>query len=210
MRSLPALSAGHGRPKDVVIEQCEPVFQGYFRVDRYTLRHALYDGGMSDPLVRDVFERGQVAAVLPVDPQTDSVVLIEQFRPGAYAAGLSPWLLECVAGVIETGEDAAQVARRESVEEAGLSIERLEFIVRYLSSPGATSETVTLFAGEVDASNAGGLHGLAEEGEDIRVLTMPVDEAVARLDAGQIVNAKTCIALQWLARHYERLKTSWT
>ena len=161
-------------------------------------------------LTREILERGRVAAVLPVDPVRDRVVLIEQFRPGAWAADRDPWLVECVAGVIEPGETPEELARREALEEAGCVVTDLVPIATFLTSPGATTETVRLFCGRVDSEGVGGLHGLAGEGEDIRVTAMPVEDAVALLDEGRIVNAKTIIALQWIARHYDSLKTRWT
>lgn len=196
--------------REVRVVEREVAFQGYFRVDRYRLRHAQHAGGLGPELQREVFERGHVAAVLPVDPVLERVVLIEQFRPGAYAAGWDPWLLECVAGVLEAGETGADLSRREAVEEADLVITELEPIARFLTSPGATSETVELFCGRVDASAAGGVHGLEEEGEDIRVHSFTVGEALTLLDEGRIVNAKTIIALQWLARHYDALRARWS
>ena len=197
-------------PRAVDVLEREVAFQGHFRVDRYRLRHECYAGSMSGELVREVFERGQVAAVLPVDPATATVVLIEQFRAGAHACGWHPWLLECVAGVIEPGESPEAVCRREAEEESGCRITDLVPIVApFLSSPGACSETVSLFCGRVDASAAGGIHGLAAEGEDIRVGTWSFDEAIALLDAGRILNAKTIIALQWLALNRDRLLARW-
>lgn len=191
-----------------IVEKTSP-YEGYYRVDRFRVRHSLHDGGTSALLEREVFDRGHVGAVLPVDPVHDKVVLIEQFRPGALAAGWHPWVIECVAGVIEEGEQPEDLARREAVEEAGCTISDLKPVFRFLTSPGASSETVTLFAGRVDSSNVGGIHGLAEEGEDIRVLVMRVDEALALLRDGRIVNAKTIIALQWLAANYSVLKAEW-
>jgi len=187
----------------------ETVFQGYFRIDRYRLRYALFEGGKSGEIVREVFERGQVAAVLLVDPDRDAVVLIEQFRPGPYAAGDNPWLIEIVAGIIERGERAEEMARRESLEEADCEVIDLMPVMRFYTSPGASTERVMLFCGRVDSSTAGGVHGLDEEGEDIRVHVASVDEAAALLANDRIVNAKTIIALQWLASNYERIKTRW-
>ena len=195
--------------REVRVLEREAVFKGYFRVDRYRLRHSLHAGGMGPELLREVFERGHVAAVLPVDPLRERVILIEQFRPGAHAAGWEPWLLECVAGVLEPGETPEQLCEREAVEEAGLRITALEPIARFLTSPGACSETVALYSGRVDASGAGGLHGLAHEGEDIRVHDFSVAEAISLLDEGRIVNAKTVIALQWLALHWDTLRRQW-
>ena len=123
MRSHPPLS-----PADVkVVERATP-FQGYFRLDHYRLKHRLFEGGWSGEMSREVFERGHAVAVLPYDPDRDEVVLIEQFRPGAYAAlasewfddGASPWLVECVAGIIDKGENPDDVARRELIEEPGV------------------------------------------------------------------------------------------
>ena len=196
--------------REVQVLERESVFQGYFRVDRYRLRHSQHAGGMGPELEREVFERGHVAAVLPVDPVRERVVLIEQFRPGAHAAGWDQWLLECVAGVLEPGETPEQLCEREAVEEAGLTVTALTPIARFLTSPGACSETVALYCGRVDAGGAaGGLHGLDHEGEDILVHEFAVAEAVALLDAGRIVNAKTIIALQWLALNWESLRARW-
>ncbi len=193
---------------DEVIDK-RTVFEGHFRIERYHLRHTLHAGGMSETLSRELFERGQVAAVLPVDPVRDEVILIEQFRIGPYAVGWDPWLLEGVAGIIEDGESPEDVARRETLEEAGCEITDLVPVMHYISSPGACSETVALYCGRVDASGAGGVHGLADEGEDIKVMVYPVAEAIGLLDSGRIVNAKTIIALQWLALNYADLKRRW-
>ncbi len=194
---------------DVDIIARANVYQGYFRIDRYRLRHRLHDGRDSPALEREVFERGHVAAVLPVDPVRDELVLIEQFRAGAYAAGWQPWLLECVAGIVEDGESSEEVARREAREEANCVISDLVPVHRFLSSPGASSETVTLYGGRTRTGGLGGVHGLPEEGEDIKVHVMSVSSALALLRRGRIVNAKTLVALQWLALEYPALKQRW-
>lgn len=187
----------------------QTAFRGYFAIDRLRLRYPLYAGGMSGEVVREVLERGQVAAVLLVDPDRDAVVLIEQFRPGPYAAGDEPWLIEVVAGVIEGGEDAQAMARREAREEADCEIKDLLPVMRFYTSPGASTESVTLFCGRVDCTAAGGIHGLEEEGEDIRVIVLSVTDALALLREGKIVNAKTIIAVQWLALNYDSVKARW-
>ena len=92
----------------------EVAFQGYFKVVRYFFRHTLHKGGMSGVISREVFERGQAGGVLMYDPQRDEVVMIRQFRAGAYAAGHHPWVWEVVAGIIEENETAEQMIRRES------------------------------------------------------------------------------------------------
>ncbi len=198
------------RPDDVEIIAREAAYEGRFRLDRYRLRHRLFAGGMGPELTREVFERGHAAALLPYDPVLDQVVLIEQFRIGAYAAGRTAWLTEVVAGIVEAGETPAEVVRRELTEETGLElIGAPEPVTEFLVSPGGTSETVTLFCGRVDASTADGIHGIKDEGEDIRVLVLPVAEALARLKAGRIDNSPAIIALQWLALNREALRRKW-
>lgn len=193
----------------VVVDEHRRVFDGYFKIDRYTLRHSLHAGGMSPAVVREVLERGQVAAVLPVDPQRRQLVLIEQFRPGAHALCWDPWLLECVAGIIEEGELAEEVCRREAVEEAGCSLTDLIPMAHYLASPGACSESVSLYCGRVDSEHVGGLHGLASEGEDIKVQCYDYAAARALLEEGRILNAITIIALQWFFMHQQLVEQQW-
>ena len=183
--------------------------QGFFRIDRFRLQHELFAGGWSEPLTRELFERGHAAAILPYDPKRDAVVMIEQFRIGALEAPGGPWLMEIVAGIIEPGEQPEQVARRESVEEAGLEIGRCEAICDYLVSPGGTSEGIALFCGEVDASGAAGIHGLPEEGEDIRVTSVAYEDAVQMLADGRLNSASVIIAMQWLMLNRERLRAQW-
>lgn len=184
-------------------------YEGFFRIERYHLRHRLFNGGWSRELVREVFERGHAAAVLPYDPVLDRVVLIEQFRIGALQAPGGPWLVEIVAGIIEAGETPEEVVRREAVEESGCHIHDLTPICEYLVSPGGTSERISLFCGRVDASQADGVHGLAEEEEDIRVMALTTDEAIAQMQAGVIQSAAPIIALQWLMINRDQLRRRW-
>ncbi len=201
-------NAGPGEPT-VEIAEHTIGYQGFFRLERYRLRHRLYDGGMSRWLNRELFERGHAAAALPYDPQRDCVVLLEQFRIGALAAPEGAWLLEIVAGIIEPGETADEVVRRETVEEAGCTLTDLEPICEYLVSPGGTSERISLFCGRVDAGAVGGIHGLAAEGEDIRVMAVGFAKALELLRSGRINSASPIIALQWLQMHRDRLRRQW-
>ncbi|MDI1285000.1 MAG: NUDIX domain-containing protein [Reyranella sp.] len=184
-------------------------FQGYFRVGRYSFRHTLFQGGQSRVIVREVFERGHAAAVLPYDPVRDEVVLIRQFRAGSYVAGRHPWTWETVAGIIEEGETPEQVVRREAVEEASLEISDLIPMHNLIASPGACSETCVLFLGRVDSATASGVFGLESEGENILVKVVPFVEARAMLDRGDIDNAAALIALQWLALHRDEIRARW-
>ncbi len=185
------------------------VFDGFFRMEKYRLSHTLFEGGWTPALSRELFERGHAVAILLYDPREDAVVLVEQFRIGCLDRSGSPWLLEIVAGMVEEGETEASVARRESVEEAGCSVGRMEFIARFWVSPGGTSETIALYCGEVDATLAGGVHGLEHEGEDILVHVLPYEALVERLQQGEINSATPLVAVQWLMMNRERLQRQW-
>jgi ADP-ribose pyrophosphatase len=195
--------------KDVEILEKSERYRGYFRIDRYRLRHRLFAGGWSGAFDREVFERGHAVGVLPYDPAADAIVLIEQFRIGALVAGMEPWLIEVVAGIVEEGEESEEVARREALEEAGLAIQALLPMCHYLVSPGASSEAVHLYCGRIDSRGAGGIHGLAEEHEDIRVDVLPYAEAMRWLAEGRITNATALIALQWLGLNRDRVRAAW-
>lgn len=194
----------------VEILERETVYQGFFRLDRYRLRHRTFAGEWSPELTREVFERGHCAALLPYDPKRDEVVLLQQFRLPALAAGHEPWLIEIVAGIVDPGETAEQVARRETREESGREAGRLEEIGTFLMSPGGASESIALYCGEIDAEGAGGIHGLPEEGEDIEVFALPAEEAFAKLRGGEIGNAIGAIALLWLEINRPSLRRRWT
>ncbi|MGI9450035.1 MAG: NUDIX domain-containing protein [Geminicoccaceae bacterium] len=183
---------------------------GYFKIVRYRLRHSLFEGGMGPEITREVFDRGQAVAVLPYDPTTDQVVLIEQFRPGAYGTEADPWLIETVAGIVEQGEEIEDVVKRETEEETGLYLQDLRPIARYFASPGGSSETVDLFIGHVKAADAGGIFGLASEGEDIKVHVLDYRTAMDWLQQGKIKVATTIIALQWLSLHRQDIRDQWT
>jgi len=194
---------------DATILGHEILWQGYFRMDRYRVSHRLFAGGWGEPVIREVFERGHAAALLPYDPVRDTVVLIEQFRIGALAAGANPWLIEIVAGIIEEGETPEDVVRREVVEEAGCPVDRIVPIMDVFTTPGGSSERIALFCGRVDGTGAGGIHGVADEGEDIRAFVQPLDAALTRIDRGEITNLIAVAALQWLALHRDRLRREW-
>lgn len=203
--------------KDVRVFTKSSPFKGYFRIDRYRLSHRLFEGGWSAPMTREVFERGHAVGVLLYDPGRDVVVLIEQFRIGAYAVQpsirfrrrVSPWLMEVVAGIVEKGESPEDVARRESREEAGCEILDLVHICDYMVTPGGSTETVILFCGRVRAPRHGSLHGIGSEHEDIRVHVVPSARALEWLDTGRACNSMIVIALQWFRLNRGRLRKRW-
>ncbi|WP_413111169.1 ADP-ribose diphosphatase [Thaumasiovibrio sp. DFM-14] len=194
---------------DVKLLGQETVFQGFFKMIRYRLQHKLFLGGWSQPFEREVFERGHAVALLPYDPVRDEVVLVEQFRIGAHLGECQPWQLEIVAGITEEGEVESEVAKREAYEEAGLSINTLQRVTRYLPSSGGCTETIELYVGLTDSSQAQGVHGLEDENEDIRVHVYSREDAYAKVVDGEIENAASIIALQWLQLNYQSLQQNW-
>jgi ADP-ribose pyrophosphatase len=195
--------------KQIEILKKEIVYSGFFRLEQYRLRHTLFTGGWSAEIVRELFVRGSCVAVLLYDPHTDHVVLIEQFRVGAIMRPDQAWLVEIVAGAIEEGETAEEVAYRESLEEAGCEIQELMVISEFYTTPGACAERITLFCGKVDCTVVEGIHGLDHEDEDILVRSVPFDEVYAMLESGEIDSAIPIIAIQWLALNKEKLKRMW-
>ena len=194
---------------DVEIIARETLYSGFFSMDLYRFRHRLFNGEMSGEIRREIFERGHAAVLLPFDPVRDEVVLVEQIRIAAYDVSESPWLLEMVAGMIEEGETGEDVARREALEEAGLVVGRTKPVLSYLAIPGGTSERLSIMVGEVDATTAEGIHGLADENEDIRVHVVSREQAYQWVEEGKIDNAASVIALQWLQLHYQTLRNEW-
>lgn len=197
------------RERDVQIEQDRLAHDGFMKVREYKLRHRRFDGDWGPLLSRELVQRRSAVGVLLFDPQRDEVALVEQFRVGALRDD-NPWLLELVAGLLDVeGESPQEVARREALEEANCTVGALEPIAEYFCSPGASNEYLYLYCGCSDLTGAGGVFGLAEEGEDIRVTAMPTARAFELLDAGHIRNAMTLIALQWLRIHRERMRELW-
>ncbi|MEW6309815.1 MAG: NUDIX domain-containing protein [Pseudomonadota bacterium] len=196
-------------PDDVQILRREQCFSGFYRLERLHLRHRLFAGGMGAELSRELFVRHDAVCVLPYDPRTDQVVLIEQFRVGAYGKVSNPWLIELVAGLIDKEEQPEEVARREAMEEAGVTLGELWPVTRYFPSPGGSDEQVHLYVARCDSTTAGGVFGLAEEGEDIRVHVWPLAQALQAVRDGRIDNAASIIALQWLALNRDDVRGVW-
>jgi ADP-ribose pyrophosphatase len=196
--------------QDVKIIEKKTVYQGFFRIHYYAVQHRLFAGGWSRTLEREVFDKEGAACALLYDPHVDKVVLIEQFRIGALADQESPWLIELVAGLLEPGETPEELVHRETQEEANLTVLDLQFICQYWVTPGVSTEQVNLFCAKVDATRANGIHGLPEEGEDIRVMVVDPEEAYQALEKGYIKNAPTIIGLQWLKLNKSLLQEKWT
>ncbi len=192
--------------KEFKILDREVAYKGFFRLEKYQIRHTLFQGGWGEEITRELFMRGNCVAVLLYDPIRDEVVLIEQFRAGAVLNPDRAWLIEIVAGAIEEGETAEEVAYRESVEEAGCKIKELTLINEFYTTPGGSSERISLFLGIVDTSNIGGVHGLDDEHEDILVSVAKFDEAFKMVQDGRIESGIPIIAIQWLYINRDKLR----
>jgi ADP-ribose pyrophosphatase len=193
------------------IAEDELVWSGRFPLQRVRFTYQRFDGTRSAELTWELWRRGQGVAMLPYDPWNDRVAMIEQFRLPVHAAGLPPIHRECIAGLLEPGEDPGEAAMREAEEEAGLQPDRVEPIGRFLLMQGGCDELMHLYCGRARLlQSVGASHGLVEEGEDIRVLIGSAEEAFAALDANTIQNATAALCLYWLRQNRERLRAEWT
>lgn len=185
------------------------IYKGFFKLSTIELQHDLFAGGQSPVLTRELLDRRQAVAVLPYDPVRDEVVLVEQFRIGATEDKSGPWLIEIIAGYQEPGELAEEVALREAHEEAGCEVTDLVEMYQYYSSPGGSDEQITIFLGRTDGTHINGIHGLDEEGEDIKVHVISSEQAFDWLDSGRIDSAAPIIALQWFRLNRDRIRKEW-
>jgi ADP-ribose pyrophosphatase len=201
-------------PDAIVVSQ-QRAWSGRFAVDLIRFRHRRFDGVMSDPRTWELWRRGRAIGLVPYDPIADSVVLIEQFRLPALAAGIDPVLVELPAGLIEDGEDPETAMHRELHEEMRMQADRLQRIGAYLLSAGSSDELLDLYVGRVTAPETGpdgivGLAGAASEGEDIRTRVWPADKAIAHALDGAFPNSVTTIGLLWLAAKRNILRKQWS
>lgn len=190
---------------DFEVSSKEVFYDGFFRLVRYHLRHKLFDGGWSEIFTREILERSSAAALLPYDPVLDHVILIEQFRPGSMNDSQSPWLIEIPAGIIGAQNTPQEIAIHEAFEEAGCQIESLHPICEYYVSPGGSNEYISIYCGKIDAKNAGGIHGLSSEHENIRAINVPRKEALQWVFTGKIKTAPAMVSLLWLELNKEKI-----
>jgi ADP-ribose pyrophosphatase len=200
---------------DVEVCSEQRVWNGRFPLDVVRFRHRRFDGALSGVKTWEVWRRGRAAAVLPYDPVADSVVLIEQFRLPALAAGLDPVLVELPAGLCDDGETPEATARRETAEEMGLAVGALRRIGGFLLTPGGSDEFCELYVGRVQAPVAhpagiAGYAGMVDEHEDIRVRVLPAEQAIEAVLAGRMVNSVAAIGLLWLAARRAVLRKEWS
>ena len=194
---------------DVEIISRHLAHDGFLSIEHIQLRHRLFSGEWSEFFKRELQLKDPAVGVLLFDPILDRILFVRQFRIGMLGEQGSSWPLEIVAGMVDHGEPPEQVALRESKEESNCVPTELISICEYYNSPGGSNEKITLFCGRIDSSNAGGVFGLMDEHEDIEVQLQSYDDAIAMLESGQIDNAMTIIALQWLRLHRQELLDRW-
>ncbi len=197
--------------KNIKIKNRTSLHQGFCPIDLYTLEQQRFDGSWTPEYTREFVAKKSAVAALPYDPKLNRVVLIEQLRIGAIEQNATPWLIEIVAGVMDKDhqESSEELIRREMLEEAGLEIETLIPIHDYFSSPGYSTEKLQLFCAKVDSTKAPKFGGLKDEHEDIKVHVVSTEDAFAAVRCGQINNAATIIALQWLELNLQRVNYKW-
>lgn len=207
----PTAQRRRAEPGDVERTGWAQPYAAFFSVEEWRLRHRRFDGTTSPEMDRAIFVTGDAATVLPYDPRRDRVLLIEQFRPGPLARGdAQPWLLEPVAGRIDPGESPADAARREALEEAGVTLSELIALPSYYPSPAAKSEYLYTFLGLADLPDSlqGRIGGVACEHEDIRVHLVSFDRLMALVDSGEAENGPLLISALFLQRERDRLRTT--
>ncbi len=194
-------------PRRVEIRKQNRLFNDFFKIDEVVVAHERQDGTMSPDERRLVFERGDAAAVLLLNLDNKSVVLVDQFKVPTLIGRLrddrtttNGWITEPVAGMVEPNETPEATAIRETMEETGYQIRDLKLISMFFSSPGGTSERIFLYFAEVREADRVGKDGGIDD-EDIGVLRMPVAELFDRLAKGAIDDPKLTIAAYWLRDH---------
>ena len=188
-------------PDDVLVNNDHLVWDGFFKMYALHLKHRKFDGGWTDEIKRELFHRGEAAAAILYDPKRDEIALVDQFRVGTLESEHGPWCLEVVAGMMDKDETPEQLVLRELQEEAGVVPYSLVPITSYYSSPGGCSEKIHVFCALCDLADAGGVHGVDSENEDIMLRVFPADTVFAAMLNSRMNNAATLIALLWLQQN---------
>jgi nudix-type nucleoside diphosphatase (YffH/AdpP family) len=170
---------------------------------RYLLKNITFDyrrgNGEWQTQTREVYDRGNAATLLPYNLAARTVVLVRQFRLPAYVNGHDDLIIEAAAGMLDNASPEERI-RAEVEEEAGYRLHDVRKVFEAFMTPGAVTEKLHFFVAEYDPSmriNDGG--GVADEGEDIEVLELPIDQAFAMIADGRIADAKTIMLLQYAA-----------
>lgn len=192
--------------KKVSIEQKRYLFDDFFKVEEAYLRFEQFNGKMSEPVRRLNMERGNSVAVLVLNKNNNKLIMVSQFRYPTYQNGHG-WTIEIIAGMVDPGETPEQTIRRELEEETGLNIEIFEPIATFYPSPGGSSELIYLYYSEVSGEQAKYKEtgGLLTYGEDVKAIELSLEDALAKIRSGEIVDAKTIISIYWLENRHLKI-----
>jgi ADP-ribose pyrophosphatase len=184
---------------DFKIHKHEYLYTGFIRVEKLSLDHRLFNQTTKTPiLTRELIHRPEAAGVLIYDPQQQTIALIEQFRVGAIDDDISPWQLEIIAGVLDGDESPETCVRREALEESGCKIDQLQHLFSFYPSSGACDELFHLYAAQAELPSNGGVFGMPNEGENIKLHIIAYKDIPKLFSNGRLKNAPIIMALQWL------------
>ncbi|WP_010112953.1 NUDIX domain-containing protein [Acinetobacter sp. P8-3-8] len=193
--------------KDVEIQSREYAYQGFVQVEKISLRHRLFNQSEYTTVIqRELIRRKEAAGVLIYNDQQRKFVLIEQFRVGAIDDQVSPWQLEIIAGVLDGDESPESCIRRESVEESGCELDQIELLFSFYPSAGACDEIFHLYVAQAELPSEGGVFGMPDEGENIKLHIIPYADLNFLLHSKRLCNAPIIMALQWLQQHVNQLE----
>ena len=184
------------------------VYKGFFSVEEYDLSYEKFDGSHSEIVTRGALVSSDAVIVLPYDPVSDRVLLVEQFRTGPYVKGdKNPWVLEPIAGLIDVGETPEEAARREAKEEACLELIHMELVARSYPSPGISTEFFHQYIGIVSLPESTDvIAGLETESEDIRSHIFTLEEFSGMISSGEINVGPAILLGLWLSNNCKRLR----
>ena len=213
--TLPVINDGMGtHSDDVKIISRERVFNGYRKLDKFSFTHTSMNPKAEKwlpEMTREIMCSSNVAAVLLYEPKKNVLLMNRQFRLAGMLAGYeSPFMLECVAGMVDGGETPEEAAYRETFEETGSKVKDMEFVGKVLPSAGASTENIYLYCACIDSIPLEKYHGLPEEGEEIETEVMTIEQVEKLIDEDKVHNAMALILLNWFLRHHLRLKEKWS
>ncbi len=206
-KANPSPQAFDAPSDEILVTDTRQPYTDYFAVREDWLNVPKFGGGHSDVIKRASFMGGDAVTVLPYDPVTGNVLVIRQFRHGAFVRGdPNPWCLEPPAGRVDPGEQPSEAAKRELLEEAGVTARELHTVAGYYPSPGAYSEHLVSFVAICDLEGRDGqVMGQAAEHENIMSHVMTLDRLADLVESGAANTGPLVLSAQWLLLNRDRL-----
>ncbi len=187
----------------VILKKKERLFDDIFKIDRAVLQYERFDGGLTGDIVRLNFDRGDSVAALLVDWKREKIILIKQFRYPVFSQNASKaWTWEIIAGMVETGSTPNETIIREIAEETGYRVSQVTLLFEFYPSPGGSNERIYLYYVKINQKKRVHPRGdILSEGEDILTQEFSFTEVFGMMDSGEIIDAKTIIALLWFKQN---------